>query len=114
MSKNAQTPDGYDRVLVNGGNTLFASKYIELKTLDSYNVSRCASNCDNLSSCMSFNIYIERDPSLDINEIDCPSPPSTINYKCSLWGTPVTDGEAMGRGRQTAGFEITFIGSNGT
>ncbi|KAG9811009.1 hypothetical protein KCU77_g20053, partial [Aureobasidium melanogenum] len=41
-----------------------ANSYIGLYTLTSYNAQECASKCDDTDLCTSFNIYIERDPSL--------------------------------------------------
>ena len=58
-------------------------------------------------------MYIERDPSLDPNTDDCPNPPSTTNYKCTLWGAPVVAEEATNKGQWRASFEVAITGSNG-
>ena len=38
-----------------------------LYTLTSFDTLTCASKCDQASGCQAFNMYIERDPSLDPN-----------------------------------------------
>ena len=43
-------------------------------TLDTYDVPTCAAKCSAINGCMSFNIYFERDPSLDPGA-NCPNPP---------------------------------------
>ncbi|MCJ1229605.1 hypothetical protein MMC12_006274 [Toensbergia leucococca] len=112
MSTNALTPYGYAQVFVNLQDSLSASNYMGLYTLNMYDTSQCQSLCDQASSCQAFNIYIERDPSLDPNAENCPNPPSTINYKCTLWGAPVSSQEATNAGQYHDGFDVLITGSN--
>ncbi|KAL8793126.1 MAG: hypothetical protein Q9195_004238 [Heterodermia aff. obscurata] len=63
------------------------------------------------SGCSAFNIYIERDPSVDPASA-CPNPPSTTNYKCTLWGAPVAAQEATNSGGYRNDFHIVITGSN--
>ena len=84
-----------------------------LYTLQSYDTLTCASKCDQASGCEAFNLYIERDPSLDPNAQNCPNPPSTTNYKCTIWGVAVTAGEATNYGQWRDSFHVVIAGSNG-
>jgi hypothetical protein len=54
-----------------------------LHTLNAFDTLTCASLCDQASGCLAFNMYIERDPTLDPNDSLCPNPPSLVNYKVS-------------------------------
>ncbi|KAL9012328.1 MAG: hypothetical protein Q9173_002899 [Seirophora scorigena] len=60
-----------------------------------------------------FNMYIERDPSLNPNAEDCPNPPSTTNFKCTLWGAPVVAEQATNKGQWRNSFQVVITGSNG-
>jgi hypothetical protein len=113
MATNAPTPDGYTEVFVNLQASLSASNYMGLYTLTSFDTLTCASLCDQASGCQAFNMYIERDPSLDPNAENCPNPPSTINYQCTLWGASVSAGEATNTGQWRDSFEVVITASNG-
>ena len=114
LSQNAPTPDGYNVVFTGKDGSLSASRYMGLYTIDSFDTLTCASKCDRAAGCQAFNMYIERDPSLDPNTVDCPNPPSTTNYKCTLWGAPVAVEQAKNKGQWRASFQVVITGSNGT
>lgn len=98
MANNAPVPDGYAKVFANKKASLSASNYMGLYTLDSYDsltwsvltlraelllltpLYCSASKCDQAVGCSAFNLYIERDPSVDPGSA-CPNPTSTTNYK---------------------------------
>ncbi|KAL9604708.1 MAG: hypothetical protein Q9179_001775 [Wetmoreana sp. 5 TL-2023] len=113
LATNALTPDGYSQAFSNADGSLSASKYMGLHTLKSFDTLGCASLCDQADGCEAFNMYIERDPSVDPNANDCPNPPSTINYKCTLWGAPVVAEEATNKGQWRDSFQVVITGSNG-
>ena len=113
MATNAPEPDGYKTVFTGLDGSLSASNYMGLYTQKSYDTLDCASKCDQASGCLAFNVYIERDPSLDPNTANCPNPPSTINFKCTLWGAPVVAEEATNKGQFRAQFQVLITGSNG-
>ncbi|MCJ1229635.1 hypothetical protein MMC12_006304 [Toensbergia leucococca] len=113
IAQNAYTPDGYTQVFVNLAGSLSASMYMGLYTLPSFDTLSCASLCDQAQGCSAFNMYIERDPSLDPNAASCPNPPSTTNYKCTLWGAPVCAQEATNLGQWRDSFQVVITGSNG-
>lgn len=85
MANNAPTPDGYALAFSNLSASLQASNYMGLYTLTSYDTLTCASKCDQ-ANCSAFNVYLERDPTLNASAQNCPNPPSTTNFKCTLWG----------------------------
>ena len=58
-------------------------------------------------------MYIERDPSLNASAENCPNPPSTTNYKCTLWGAPLSVDEATNFGQYQDSFQVVIAGSNG-
>jgi hypothetical protein len=112
FATGATGPDGYAQVFSNQGGSVSASNYMGLYTLTSYDTLTCASLCDQAEGCIAFNIYIERNPSLD-PAAACPNPPSTTNFKCTLWGVPVTLQEATNTGQWRNDFHVVITGSNG-
>ena len=112
MANNAPTPDGYALAFSNLSASLQASNYMGLYTLTSYDILTCASKCDQ-ANCSAFNIYLERDPTLNASAQNCPNPPSTTNFKCTLWGAPVSSGEATNSGQYQSSFHVVIAGSNG-
>lgn len=84
-----------------------------LYTLTSYDTLTCASKCDQATGCQAYGIYVERDPSLNPNANDCANPPSTTNFKCTLWGAPVVQAQATNKGQWRDSFQIVITGSNG-
>ena len=110
---SAPTPDGYSLSFSNAQASLSASNYMGLYTLTSFDTLGCASLCDRAAGCQAFNIYIERDPSLDPNAQNCPNPASTINYKCTLWGAPVSQEQATNSGQYRDSFQVVIAGSSG-
>ena len=113
MASNAPTPYGYSLVFKDKDASLSASKYMGLHTLKTYDTLDCASKCDQAVGCEAFNMYMERDPSLSPNKLDCPNPPSITNYKCTLWGAPVAVEVATNKGQYRADFQVAMTGSNG-
>ncbi|KAK5114436.1 hypothetical protein LTR85_010259 [Meristemomyces frigidus] len=118
---NAKTPSGYVETFKNLNASTSANSYLTYETLTSYNVSGCASFCDNTDLCTAFNIYIERDPSVNPTTngtdigwgSDCPNPSSITNYKCSLWGSNIDASSATNFGDYRDEFQVVIAGSNG-
>lgn len=112
MAWTAPIPDGYSLAFSNLNASLNALNYMGLYTLTSYDTLGCANLCDRASGCIAFNMYAERDPTLDPNAAKCPNPPSLTNYKCTLWGTPVCDKEATNYGQWRDSFQVVIAASN--
>ncbi|KAG9614012.1 hypothetical protein KCV04_g16668, partial [Aureobasidium melanogenum] len=92
--------------------SLNANKYMGLWTLTSYDTIGCASLCDKTTGCEAFNMYSERDPTLDPNNTNCPNPQSLTNYKCTLWGAGVFSTQAKNFGQWRDQFQVVITGSN--
>ncbi|KAL9018882.1 MAG: hypothetical protein Q9185_003794 [Variospora sp. 1 TL-2023] len=112
LALGATTPDGYSSIMQNLDAYLDAPNYISNTTLTSYDTLACASLCNRLVGCQAFNLYIERDPTLDPNTVLCPNPLSTTNFLCTLWGTAVSPAQATNRGYLRASFRVAIAGSN--
>jgi hypothetical protein len=120
-AKNAGTPEGYTKSFTNLQGSTQQVGYLTYRTIDSglYDVDACKSFCDSEKFCLGFNIYFERDPSLDADE-GCANPPPVTNVKCSLYGYPVAEKSATNTGQwrgpqDTNGeaFHVVIAGSNG-
>jgi hypothetical protein len=112
LAKGASTPSGYFNTFTNLQGASSAYGYMGYKVVESYDPSLCASECDSKSGCLSFNIYVERDPSANPGP-DCQDPEAVANIKCSFWGGPVYTDTATNTGQWREKFEVAIAGSNG-
>jgi hypothetical protein len=112
LSSSATTPDGYTSAFTGLNASLNAVNYMGLWTLTSYDTLGCASLCDRNTGCQAFNMYAERDPSLDPNASNCANPTSITNYKCALWGSGVSASQAVNYGQWRDSFHVVITGSN--
>ena len=113
MSTGAGTPSGYTSVFTNLQASVTAAQYLGVITLSSYDTYGCASQCSHASGCVAFNVYAERDPTLDTNAANCPNPPSTTNYQCTLWGSTISASHATNTGQYRDSFQVAITASNG-
>lgn len=91
---------------------VIGNTYLGLETLRSYDVEKCSQYCDNKPLCTGFNIFIERDPSLNPSA-NCTQPASITNYKCTLWGSSVDKASATDSGQYRGQFQVVITGSDG-
>ncbi|KAI9663032.1 MAG: hypothetical protein M1821_008080 [Bathelium mastoideum] len=112
IAQGAPTPQGYSEAFSNLGGAVQSPSYLGYYILNSYDTIKCQEYCDAANGCNAFNVYIERDPSVDPADA-CPNPPSTANYKCSLFGAPVCDDMATNVGQYREQFHVVITGSNG-
>jgi len=111
-ANDADIPQGYSQSFANAQGSVSASYYMGYYTLNSYDTVGCAHYCDAADGCMSFNIFFERDPS--VNPADaCPNPSSTVPIKCTLWGMPINAAMANNDGQWREQFQVVIAGSNG-
>ncbi|PNS19067.1 hypothetical protein CAC42_1803 [Sphaceloma murrayae] len=110
---SAETPEGYNVSFTNWNASNQAYGYLGYHLLDTYNTSVCASRCDSIEDCLAFNIYFERDPTVDPQIYSCPNPPSTTNIKCVFWSGPINKANANNYGQWRGGFQVAIAGSNG-
>lgn len=110
---SAQTaPSGFVQSFTNLQASNSAYAYMGYTSLKTYDAATCATKCKAISGCNAFNIYFERDPSLDAGT-NCPNPASTTVIKCVFWGGPVLSGNAKNTGQYRSEFEVVMAGSNG-
>ncbi|KAI5203383.1 hypothetical protein E4T39_04233 [Aureobasidium subglaciale] len=108
----ATAPTGYDNKFQNAGGSNNAYGYLGFRTLGTYSTDACAAYCSSTLGCMAFNIYFERNPSVDPGT-GCDNPPSVTMIKCGLWGGPVGLDNAVNTGQMRNNFEVAIAGSNG-
>ncbi|KAI0020025.1 hypothetical protein F4780DRAFT_770969 [Xylariomycetidae sp. FL0641] len=111
-AEEAQVPFGYQQTFRNLQASNNAYGYMGYITLDSYDTTFCASHCDATEGCLGFNIFFERDPSIEPHEV-CPNPVSTTVIKCTLWGGYVAAENAQNAGQWRNEFHVVIAGSNG-
>ncbi|KAE8446099.1 hypothetical protein EG329_012470 [Mollisiaceae sp. DMI_Dod_QoI] len=80
--------------------------------LSSYDPAQCAAKCNSITGCSSFNIYFERDPSIYVDSVNCPTTTSVTRIKCSFFGSAITVTDATNGGQYTGQFHVVIAGSN--
>jgi hypothetical protein len=105
-------PKGYTKSFVDLTGSTEQIGYLTYKTLDSYDPSACAAFCDSEKFCYGFNLFFERDPSLEPGP-DCADPEPVTNIKCSIYGYPVAEKSATNEGQYRQDFHVVITGSNG-
>jgi hypothetical protein len=109
------TPVGYFQNFNNLKGANSAMNYLGYSVVNAgktgYDVDWCAAKCSAKSGCLAFNIFFERDPTVEPGA-DCPDPPAFANIKCSFWGSALDDKTAKNTGQWRAKFEVAIAGSN--
>ncbi|ORY63272.1 uncharacterized protein BCR38DRAFT_344496 [Pseudomassariella vexata] len=108
----APIPTDYSRMFVNLHASSSAYGYQGFTTLESYDTNLCAAKCNDILGCFGFNIYFERDPSVE-PAASCPNPSSTTVIKCVFWGGLVAAENARNDGQWRNNFHVVISGSNG-
>ncbi|RMZ16858.1 hypothetical protein D0860_00786 [Hortaea werneckii] len=112
-ANSATVPSGYYQAYADKqGSSEGVYGYMGYSVLDTYDVTQCSERCNAIQGCMSFNIYFERDPSVDPTAT-CTNPPSEEVIKCVYWGGPVTEASATNVGQYRRDFHVVIAGSNG-
>ena len=114
VAAQAPTPSGYVQNFkaLNGATQQIG--YLTYKIIDgtTYDVGACADFCNSETFCLGFNIYYERDGTVQPTS-DCPNPAPQTNIKCSLFGYPVSEVTATNQGQWQDQFQVVITGSNG-
>ncbi|KAG9840039.1 glycoside hydrolase, partial [Aureobasidium melanogenum] len=113
VASAAPTPAGYVNTFTNLQASNNAYGYMGYQLLKTYDTQLCSQICDKINGCLSFNIYYERDPSVDPNDASCASPSSVVQIKCVFWGGPVLKSNALNAGQWRNKFQVVIAGSNG-
>lgn len=113
VANNANSaPAGYYQNFKNLGGANSAMNYLGYTVVKTgYDVDFCAKKCTDKAGCLSFNIYFERDPTVDPGQ-DCKDPEAFANIKCSFWGTGLDTSTAKNTGQWRYKFEVAIAGSN--
>ncbi|KAI5212560.1 hypothetical protein E4T38_00598 [Aureobasidium subglaciale] len=109
----APTPTGYTQSFQAQTASNNAFGYMGFDTFDDYDVNTCATRCNVKYGCVSFNIYFERDPSVNPDDSSCSDPRSVTMIKCVYWGGQVTQENAQNTGQPRGKFIVAIAGSNG-
>lgn len=67
--------------------SVHAIGYLGYDVVEVYDPSVCAVKCNSKAGCIGFNLFFQRDPTLDPG-ITCKNPPAFANIKCTYWGRP--------------------------
>ncbi|OMP85174.1 hypothetical protein BK809_0000274 [Diplodia seriata] len=114
VANAAPTPTGYFQNFKNqdGANSAYA--YMGYTVLETgYDVNACAKTCSDKDGCLAFNIYFERDPTVEPGDVDgCRDPEAFANIKCSFWGSALDTTTANNYGQWRADFHVGIAGSN--
>ncbi|KEQ68238.1 hypothetical protein M436DRAFT_25539, partial [Aureobasidium namibiae CBS 147.97] len=109
----APTPSGYTQAFQAQAASNNAFGYMGFDTFDTYDVNTCAQRCTAKYGCVSFNMYFERDPSVNPDDSSCSNPSSVTMIKCVYWGGQVTQDNAQNSGQMRGNFQVAIAGSNG-
>ncbi|KAK5174952.1 uncharacterized protein LTR77_000088 [Saxophila tyrrhenica] len=109
---SAPTPQGYSLAFARLSGSTSQDGYMGSYNLQTYDTIQCQEYCDSVLGCNAFNIFYERDPSVDPGA-GCDNPPSTVNIKCILWNSAVTASTAVNQGGYRNNFHIVIAASNG-
>ncbi|KAG9858240.1 hypothetical protein KCU98_g1048, partial [Aureobasidium melanogenum] len=116
IASAAPTPSGYFKTFTNAAGSSSAYAYLGYAIVNGgktgYDVNWCASKCNAISGCLSFNIFFERDPVLEPGS-GCTNPAAFANLKCSFWGSALDLSTATNKGQWRSNFQVGIAGSNG-
>ncbi|KAG9553605.1 hypothetical protein KCU71_g10255, partial [Aureobasidium melanogenum] len=110
---SSAVPSGYVNTFSNLQASNNAYGYMGYTLLTDYSAQKCADKCTKINGCQAFNIYYERDPSVNPDSQGCSNPSSTTNIKCVFWSGPVTSDNANNAGQWRNNFQVVIAGSNG-
>jgi hypothetical protein len=106
-------PQGYSTAFAGAnGSTQALYGYMGYEQVTTYNTSYCAAQCNAKAGCASFNIYFERDPSVDPTD-DCQNPASVRVAKCAYYSSIIDVSTATNQGQWRENFQVAITGSNG-
>ncbi|TKX24502.1 hypothetical protein C1H76_3109 [Elsinoe australis] len=112
ISNTADTPQGYSLAFSSLHGATEGNGYLGYYTLKTYNTIQCQQYCDKTDGCQGFDVYLERDPTVNPAPA-CKNPASTTTIKCSLWGLQVSATTATNQGQWRYDFNVVITASNG-
>lgn len=112
VSSNAGTVSGFTWMWSGYMMQTQTRGFLGVYQLSSYNVSTCAAYCNSVPYCNGFNIFYERNPSLQ-PAAACPNPAPIASIRCTLWDNGIDIYSAVNYGQWRAAFPVVVAGSNG-
>jgi hypothetical protein len=109
----ATTPSGYVQTFQDQKASLEGCGYMGYSTYATYDVLKASQDCSKITGCKGFNIFYERDPSVEPGYTNCKDPSSTTMIKASFWGNNVAPLVATNYGQYRSDFHVVIAGSNG-
>ncbi|GAB7366826.1 hypothetical protein MBLNU230_g0998t1 [Neophaeotheca triangularis] len=113
LSLNAPVPAGYSQTFENLDASNNAPGYLTYQEVGAYEPAVCAARCETLTGCLSFNIYLQRNPSVDPNSPECLNPPANVNIFCAFWSSDISVANANNFGQFRGDFQVLIGGANG-
>ncbi|KAG9191233.1 hypothetical protein G6011_09321 [Alternaria panax] len=118
LALSAPIPTGYALAMNNANCAFSSNRYMLYVQLDSYSPETCAELCNGHGGCDSFNIYIQRDPSV-VPGPACPNPAPIAVTKCALYSEPEEISSCTNFGQHVGpvdvngeAFKVAIRGSN--
>lgn len=114
FAASALAPLNYTRAFAGAVGSLYSTNYLGYYQLATYDVTACSALCTSTSGCVSYNIYHERDPSLNPGP-GCLDPTAGVSVRCALWGSATSYGQSQAQnlGEWRQNFMVIVTGSNG-
>ncbi|MCJ1258379.1 hypothetical protein MMC24_006212 [Lignoscripta atroalba] len=104
-TKQFPVPAGYTPAFASLQGSTQGKGYLTYKTLNTYDPSACAAECNKINACQFFNVYYEQDPDANDQPVN--------NIKCALYSLPQTAETATNEGQWRGTFHVIITGSNG-
>ncbi|KAH7047503.1 hypothetical protein B0J12DRAFT_124638 [Macrophomina phaseolina] len=111
IASQATAPAGYFENFKNLPAANSAYGYLGYTVVEEYDTAACAVKCTEKEGCLAFNIFFERDPSVEPGT-GCENPDPLVVIKCSFWGSALDKTTATNDGQWRAGFQVAIAGSN--
>jgi hypothetical protein len=121
QSSQAPTPKAYAPTFKGHTGSCNSGTYLGLFFFKTYDPYLCQQKCDSHpDGCTSFNIFFERDPTVDAGP-GCANPPSFTTIRCTLWKNTLMTKDGAGNDGQWRlpkdangrAFHVVNAGSNG-
>ncbi|KAJ9641082.1 hypothetical protein H2199_005750 [Coniosporium tulheliwenetii] len=96
LANTVAVPLGYFASFRDAKASVHANGYLGYDVVEVYDPSVCAAKCNSKVGCIGFNIFFERDPTLDPG-VTCENPPAFTNVKCTYWGGPTSPETAVNK-----------------
>ena len=108
-TSNAAVPMGYTQAFSDLQASSQAYGYMGYAVLTRYDSNVCAAKCNAINGCIAFNLYFERDPTVEPGT-SCANPASTTTIKCVFWGGPLSVDNALNKGQWRTNFQVVIAG----